>query len=816
MSQERILLTPDIHANVLLSQHEGSTADFYCHSSVAYDIELWTNLSETRDWIGIPFTRQNKTDYSLKVSTVKLSPGDYEYTLRFRQNKNAVDWFWYGSIHQNGKIRVVPPGETSEPLELHQQLDVVSRFHVGNVYLQHFKLCSGGSFSVPLEIPHGMHSYVVLLRKGSCWITPMSGYHNFDHRSHTEQWQMLMYVDSMYGHVYLWTIASECSDCWFSPRGGNSISICHSSKKGSDISLLISSVPIQNDFSKLIPASTHYLLKETNHLNNIIQNSKSVFVDKLGYCTWNAFGKEVSLEKIHRAIESLAKCGIPIGYLMIDDGWQKVSHTSQLDGFDACPKKFPGGLGEAVKELKHTYPFLKYVGVWHALWGYWNGIDERFANTQGYAWSGLKKKNNSDMIGILTDPSQFFADFYHFLSKSGVNFIKVDNQGGFQDLDTGFNNMIQIWDDYRLSMSKNADQYLDSQIIHCMSFTPHILFHPKFSSVKTIFRNSDDFFPDEPESHTWHIYANTINALWSCQYPVIGDWDMFQSNHSFAEYHASSRALSGGPVYITDVPGCHDAQVIHRLIGETRRNGYRILRFSQAPLPTVSCMFDNPMENQGLISAFNTHHILDEDQNVDERYSVVGFWNTNSSFMKLGVVSLQMLYPDLVSYQAITFVVSGPDEGKFKLLYSMSNDFDELVIRIDKSSSTLVLTSQVRSTESFLVACLGLIDKFVGINAIKSTKQFSANQEGDSFDVFQVKLTHRSKCCAFWIKEKGSDIFMRKTAPFKVCLDGICLRPGKDWIWCSDKGLLEVDMTTLSLNSTESDEFCIDIYLKKI
>lgn len=28
------------------------------------------------------------------------------------------------------------------------------------------------------------------------------------------------------------------------------------------------------------------------------------------------------------------------------------------------------------------------------------------------------------------------------------------------------------------------------------------------------------------------------------------DWDMFQSLHPAAEYHASARAISGGPIYV--------------------------------------------------------------------------------------------------------------------------------------------------------------------------------------------------------------------------------------------------------------------------
>jgi len=35
------------------------------------------------------------------------------------------------------------------------------------------------------------------------------------------------------------------------------------------------------------------------------------------------------------------------------------------------------------------------------------------------------------------------------------------------------------------------------------------------------------------------------------------DWDMFSSRHVAADIHAAARAVSGGPVYVSDAPGPH-------------------------------------------------------------------------------------------------------------------------------------------------------------------------------------------------------------------------------------------------------------------
>ena len=39
--------------------------------------------------------------------------------------------------------------------------------------------------------------------------------------------------------------------------------------------------------------------------------------------------------------------------------------------------------------------------------------------------------------------------------------------------------------------------------------------------------------------------------------PPAADWDMFSSRHVAADIHATARAVSGSPVYVSDAPGSH-------------------------------------------------------------------------------------------------------------------------------------------------------------------------------------------------------------------------------------------------------------------
>jgi Raffinose synthase or seed imbibition protein Sip1 len=91
-------------------------------------------------------------------------------------------------------------------------------------------------------------------------------------------------------------------------------------------------------------------------------------------------------------------------------------------------------------------------------------------------------------------------------------------------------------------------------------------------------RSSNDYFPDIPSSHTYHVYTNILASQFLSAF-TIPDFDMFQT-HPFTgssaavapqgPFHASMRALGHGPVTVTDVPGKSDATVYMRVCGRGR------------------------------------------------------------------------------------------------------------------------------------------------------------------------------------------------------------------------------------------------------
>lgn len=74
-------------------------------------------------------------------------------------------------------------------------------------------------------------------------------------------------------------------------------------------------------------------------------------------------------------MEEFRRKNIPVSWVLLDDGWSDVDRKNgTLRSFGADPSRFPKGLSHTVRLLKDEFG-VKYVGVWQAFQGYWNGVD---------------------------------------------------------------------------------------------------------------------------------------------------------------------------------------------------------------------------------------------------------------------------------------------------------------------------------------------------------------------------------------------------------------------------------------------------------
>lgn len=338
------------------------------------------------------------------------------------------------------------------------------------------------------------------------------------------------------------------------------------------------------------------------------------FVDDFGWCTWDAFYQEVSAEKVREGLEQFERGGVSPRYLILDDGWQSVEQRPtaerRLTSF-AANQKFAGDLRPTVKMAKERFGLRNFL-VWHSMVGYWGGVDGdelpgygvvdqtrqfgegilRHEPTANHLWWG-------NLVGFVP-PAQverFFDDYHRSLAEQGVDGIKVDSQAVLEAVSERHGGRVAVTRAYRSALESSAQRHFGGRLINCMSNAQETYY---LSFDSTLLRTSIDFFPNRPESHGMHLYANAQVGLWFGEF-MHPDWDMFQSGHAFGAYHAAARAVSGGPVYVSDKPGKHDFELLRSL---TCFDG-SVLRCDGPALLTADLLCRDPTRERVLCKVWN-------------------------------------------------------------------------------------------------------------------------------------------------------------------------------------------------------------------
>ena len=310
--------------------------------------------------------------------------------------------------------------------------------------------------------------------------------------------------------------------------------------------------------------------------------------DYLGWCSWNAFWREVSREKVISSAEIARGKGIPVKFFLVDDGWM-TSKGKRLSSFSPDEGKFEGGFEALAKELKGKYG-IRYLGLWHTLQGYWDGIDpeselyDRYKDSILEGTDGRYIPSPMEMKGF-----KFYLDWYRTLRKWGIDFVKVDNQSDLKSIILNKTPVEEAMGNLLSSVHAAARIELKG-IINCMGMATECAYRWSGSEVSRV---SHDYAPGDKDRAKKQIIDLVYNSLWFSQltYP---DYDMFQSHDPYAKAHALSRAISGGPIYLTDNFEKSDTGLIKRLC---LKDG-RILRPDEPALPTRDCLFRDPYDEQ--------------------------------------------------------------------------------------------------------------------------------------------------------------------------------------------------------------------------
>ena len=316
--------------------------------------------------------------------------------------------------------------------------------------------------------------------------------------------------------------------------------------------------------------------------------------ESFGWCSWNAFYQQPTSEKIYQKLDEFKEKNIPVKWMIIDDGWSPVVEN-QLQAFEEDREKFPEGLKECIRRIKEDYG-IKYVGVWHTLHAYWWGVD---------AQSELGKKmedclflTNCKVVPINDSEKQFkFWDTWHsYLSECGVDFVKVDNQGT-GGIWAGNDSTVHSTGIAHETLERSVAKNFDGNIINCMGMDMEDVFQRPFTAVT---RNSDDFYPHREDGFARHLQQNIYNAIWHSQI-MHCDYDMWWSGKADPVQSGLLRAISGGPVYISDATGDTNRENILPVAGEDGD----ICRLDHYAMPTYDCIYTDCRKHGKLVKTYN-------------------------------------------------------------------------------------------------------------------------------------------------------------------------------------------------------------------
>lgn len=337
-------------------------------------------------------------------------------------------------------------------------------------------------------------------------------------------------------------------------------------------------------------------------------------IDLFGWCTWDAFYKDVSADGVLAGLAAFAQAGVRPRWVIVDDGWQQwLTAPGGEDRLTSLAPnaRFGGDLAPLVRQAKADFGVLRVL-VWHALLGYWGGLDDRHFHDLGvrsvprsFGPGVLQQEprwNHAPWGGQIGVPAAdalpgFYDRWHASLAAQGVDGVKVDAQALLEGVSAGQGGRVALATAARRALERSTSRHFDGRLIHCMCCTQEGAY---LAQDGNLLRSSDDFFPQRPASHGAHLHVNALAGLWFGEF-LQTDWDMFQSAHPWAAFHAAARAISGGPVYVSDKVGVHDADLLRKLV----ISDGSVLRANGPARPSPDCLMADPTTEPVLLKLFN-------------------------------------------------------------------------------------------------------------------------------------------------------------------------------------------------------------------
>lgn len=456
----------------------------------------------------------------------------------------------------------------------------------------------------------------------------------------------------------------------------------------------------------------------------------------LGWCSWDAFYTDINEEKVRRKVSELKEKKVPARWILLDDGWLSV-RDNRL--YDLVPEKekFPEGFAGLTADLKKDFN-VNWVGVWHSLGGYWGGIES------GSRVHQMERNHlyTTRTGKILPAPAAeagygFYRDWYEYLRSEGIDFVKVDGQSAIKNHYMNDTAVCQAARETHKALEGASAAYMGGRLINCMGMAMENILGRQGSSLS---RNSDDFVPDNPSGFAEHLLQNAYNAPYHSAFYEC-DWDMFWTFHPDAEKHGVLRAVSGGPVYVSDRIGDTVREAVMPLCLEDGR----LLRMERTALPSIDCMFADPLK-EGVVKLTN----LADCGITGKRGGAVAVYNLteNRQTAKLSAADIFDL-----------------PEGRYLCMDVMAKKVLGVVSR--EESFTIAVDKEGFALYSFIPfdgesSVLGLMDKYISFLGLEDIKKLSDGfiataKESGCFGFYTTKHVQSVKINGVEQKEESEE-----------------------------------------------------------
>jgi len=292
----------------------------------------------------------------------------------------------------------------------------------------------------------------------------------------------------------------------------------------------------------------------------------------LGWCSWEQYKRNITGKVLLDAIDGIEKSGLPVRYVLIDAG--HFDHQSLAPD----TKKFPHGYRPLTARRRDRG--IRWIGIWYAFLGDHHGV--KAPGNLGPLTADMLTSANGV---LLPKPApavarRFYDSLFRYARRDDLDFLKVDFMVDALPLYAGLrtskpptlgglpkNTHDAVANPYAASaiLVRAYEAVVEVQLpgpINCNWHNAVSLFHSRYSAVG---RCSEDYTAGNLRRAKGHLYHSFAAIPWLGQI-AWGDHDMFHSSDKFAgRIMAASKALSGGPVYLSDAPEDFVPEVIRPL-----------------------------------------------------------------------------------------------------------------------------------------------------------------------------------------------------------------------------------------------------------